>query len=107
MAVGRVAEQVARQILLVDGGGHAADAELPGGEHHRVSAAWPRSNMTDSGRPSARGSGVTRAIADGRAGEVAGVRPDRRERLRRCSRSRHTTNAQRCWFLELLARRPA
>ena len=26
---------------------------------------------------------------------------------RRCSRSRHTMNAQRCWFLELLARRPA
>ena len=43
-------------------------------------AACPRSNMIDSGAvaagSSARGSGVTRAIADGRPGEVAGPRPD-------------------------------
>ena len=44
------------------------------------SAAWPRSNMIDSGASGRCGSGVTRAIADRRAREVAGERPDRRQR---------------------------
>ena len=63
--------------------------------------------MTDSGRRPARLRGVTRAIADRRPGEVAGPRPDRRQLLEGCSRSRHTMNVQRCWFLLLPARRPA
>ena len=42
-----------------------------------------------------------------RAGDVAGVRPDRRQRLRAARAPRTTMNAQRCWFFELWARRPA
>ena len=65
--------------------------------------------MIDSGAPSPRGSsaprgsGVTRAIADGRAGQVAGPRPDRRRARARWSRSRQTMNVQRCMFLLLPA----
>ena len=34
VVVGRVAEELARQVVVVDGRRHAADAELPGGQHH-------------------------------------------------------------------------
>ena len=42
-------------------------------------AACPRSNRMDSGASGARGSGVTRAIAHGRAGEMPGPRTERRQ----------------------------
>ena len=69
-------------------------------------AACPRSNRIDSGASAVAGSGVTRAIADGGAGEVAGPRADRRQ-LGRWARSRQTMNVQRCWFLLLPECRPA
>ena len=62
--------------------------------------------MTRSGSP-----GVPRVRRDerdrgGGAREVPGVRPDRRQRRRGAPGPRPTMNAQRCWFLELWARRP-
>src|SRR6187399_2065235 len=33
-AVGGIAEKLARDLEVVDGGGHAADPELPGRQHH-------------------------------------------------------------------------
>ena len=63
--------------------------------------------MIDSGR--VRRARVGRHEGDARSPRRRGVRPTVRRSAssRRCSRSRQTMNAQRCWFLELPERRPA
>ena len=70
------------------------------------SAACPRSNITDSGAP-ARADRASRGRSPRplRRGGRRTARP--RPARARWARSRHTMNAQRCWFFELSARRPA
>ena len=70
------------------------------------SAAIPRSNIKDSGASVRDGSGVTSAIPTAAPARCPAYRPTSAS-CRRCSRSRQTMNAQRCWFFELFARRPA
>ena len=119
--VGRVAER--EQVLAVLVGRVAEQARGRGRARRRspgrcrcraprppASCSGPpgrgRTGST-AGRPVDAGSGVTRAIADGRARR--GGRPTARpsSSSSRCSRSRQTMNVQRCRFLLLPARRPA
>ena len=70
------------------------------------SAAWPRSNRIESGASGRCGSGVTRAIPTAAPARWPAHGPTV-ESARRRSRSRQTMKAQRCWFFEEPARRPA
>ena len=62
--------------------------------------------MTESGASGRCGSGVTRAIPTAAPARWPAHGPTFASSRRR-SRSRQTMNAQRCWFFELPARRPA
>ena len=71
----RVPQQLAGQVLAVDGGRNAADAELPGGQDHvlRRPAQVPYDRVRRIVR---RGVRHYQGHRGGRPGEVGGVRPD-------------------------------
>ena len=80
MVVVRVAQQALREIVLVDRRRHAADPQLPGHEHHRVGGL---AEVEHDRQRRVRRARIRRheRDPDGRAGEVTGIRPDRRELL--------------------------
>ena len=106
MMVLGIAQELACEVLPYTVAGHAADARAP---RRPASCSRPPSRGRTS--PTTVRRSATGRASPARSPTAAPARcpahgPTSANR-RRWSRSRQTMNAQRCWFFELLARRPA